>query len=161
MSLWSLTYQQSVFKCYHSDIHVHFSEFLTTRWWQKSTGIDIEQNYVTVTPCIMVDMDRKFFKALYSPAHCLHPLFSPVKSNPYGLRSREHNFQSCQSATSILDAAGGIMVPENDSNDLIDLCAVSLNWVWNLMIVTQTHLNTDDLIPTHKSHLLEWVNSNS
>ena len=29
----------------------HFSEFLPARWRQKSTGIDIEQNYVTVTLC--------------------------------------------------------------------------------------------------------------
>ena len=34
-------------KRYHSD--KHFSEFLPTRWRQKSTGIDMEQNYVTVT----------------------------------------------------------------------------------------------------------------
>ena len=36
----SLTYQQSIFKRYHSD--QHFSEFLPTRWRQKSTGIDTE-----------------------------------------------------------------------------------------------------------------------
>jgi len=42
---------------------------------------------------ITVDKDRKFFKVLYSPAHCLHPVLPPVKSNPYGLHSREHNFQ--------------------------------------------------------------------
>jgi len=35
------------FKFYHSD--KHFSEFLPTWWRQKLTGIDIEQNYVTVT----------------------------------------------------------------------------------------------------------------
>jgi len=45
-----MTYQQSVFKCYHSGNH--FSEFLPTRWRQKSTGIDMKQNYVTVTPCL-------------------------------------------------------------------------------------------------------------
>jgi len=45
-----MTYQQSVFKRYHSDKHL--SEFLPTRWQQKSTGIDVEQNYVTVTLCI-------------------------------------------------------------------------------------------------------------
>jgi len=50
MSIWSLTYQQSVFKRYHSD--KHFSEFLPTRWRQKSTRIDMEQHYVTVTLCI-------------------------------------------------------------------------------------------------------------
>jgi len=34
----------------HSDKHL--SDFLPTRWRQKSTGIDMEQNYVTVTVCI-------------------------------------------------------------------------------------------------------------
>ena len=50
MSMRSLTYQQSVFKRYHGN--KHFSEFVPTRWRQKSTGIDMEQNYVTVTLCI-------------------------------------------------------------------------------------------------------------
>jgi len=49
MSIWLLTYQQSVFKYYRSDKHL--SEFLRTRWRQKSTGIDME-NDVTVTLCI-------------------------------------------------------------------------------------------------------------
>jgi len=51
--VWSPTYQQSVgpyYKRYHSD--KRFSEFLPTRWRQKSIGIDMEQNCVTVTPCI-------------------------------------------------------------------------------------------------------------
>jgi len=39
--------QRSVFKRYHSDKHL--SEFVPTRWRQKSTGIDMEQNYVIVT----------------------------------------------------------------------------------------------------------------
>ena len=42
-----LTCQQSVFKRYHSD--KHFSQFLPTKWRQKSTGIDMEQHYVTVS----------------------------------------------------------------------------------------------------------------
>ena len=46
MSIWSLTYQQSTFNRYLGD--KHFSEFLPTRHRQKSTGIDTEQNYVTV-----------------------------------------------------------------------------------------------------------------
>ena len=36
---------------YHSD--KHFSEFLRARWRQKSTGIDMEQNYITATMCIV------------------------------------------------------------------------------------------------------------
>jgi len=52
MSIWSVTYQQSVFTRNHSD--EDFSEFLPTRWRQKSTGIDMEQNYVTVTLCICI-----------------------------------------------------------------------------------------------------------
>ena len=38
------------YKRYHND--EDFSEFLAARWRQKSTGIDMEQNYVTVTLCI-------------------------------------------------------------------------------------------------------------
>jgi len=58
MSILSVTNQQSVFKQYHSD--KHFSEFLLTRWRQKSTGIDIEQNYVTVILCIAALSCGKF-----------------------------------------------------------------------------------------------------
>ena len=43
MSMWALTYQQGVLKRYHSG--KRFSEFLVTRWRQKSTGMDMEQNY--------------------------------------------------------------------------------------------------------------------
>jgi len=51
MTIRSLTDQQSVFKRYYSD--KHFSqEFLPTRWRQKSTGENMEQNYITVTLCI-------------------------------------------------------------------------------------------------------------
>ena len=39
------------FKRYHRD--KHFSDFLPTRWRKKSTGIDMEQNHVTVTLCIL------------------------------------------------------------------------------------------------------------
>jgi len=39
--------QQSVFKRYYSDKHFH--ELVPTRWRQKSTGTDMEQNYATVT----------------------------------------------------------------------------------------------------------------
>jgi len=46
-----LNYQQSVFKRCHSD--KYFSEFLPIRRRQRSTGIDMEQNYVTVTLCIL------------------------------------------------------------------------------------------------------------
>jgi len=54
--------------------------------------------YHFVSECFDIDsivdnMDRKFFKLLFSPAHCLHSLLPPVKSNPYGLRPRDHNLQ--------------------------------------------------------------------
>jgi len=48
----SMTYQQSVLKRYHSDKYL--SELLPTRWRQKSTAMDVEQNYVTVTLCICI-----------------------------------------------------------------------------------------------------------
>jgi len=50
MSTGSPTCRQSAFKRHHSD--KHFSEFLPARWRRKSTGIDMEQNYVTVNLCI-------------------------------------------------------------------------------------------------------------
>jgi len=37
----------------------HFSEFLPTRWQQKSSGIDMEQNFVTVTLCIMARIKQR------------------------------------------------------------------------------------------------------
>ena len=46
----SVSWQQSAFKHYQSD--KHFSETLPTRWRQKSSGIDMQENYVTVTLCI-------------------------------------------------------------------------------------------------------------
>jgi len=48
MSIWSLTYQQSVSKLYQSDRHLSHI-VLPTKWRQKSAGMDVEQNYVTVT----------------------------------------------------------------------------------------------------------------
>jgi len=46
-ALKALTYQQNVFKRYHSDRH--FSEFYLQDGGKKSTGIDMERNYVIVT----------------------------------------------------------------------------------------------------------------
>ena len=75
ISIWSLTYQQSIFKHYHSD--KHFSEFLPTRWWQKSSGIDMEQNYITVTPCIcqikITVMVTRINECSYSYMNIQHP----------------------------------------------------------------------------------------
>jgi len=51
------TYQKSAFKRYHSDRHL--SEFLPTRWRQKSAGVDMEQNYVTVTRCLHYENERQ------------------------------------------------------------------------------------------------------
>ena len=48
--------KQSVFKRYHSD--EHFSAFLPTRWRLKSTGIDMEQDYVTVALCIVCNVSH-------------------------------------------------------------------------------------------------------
>ena len=68
-------YQQSIFKCDQRD--KHFSEFLSTRWQQKSTDIDMEQNYVTDTlyihsfchgyiVCILRNMPvKEFLKSAY------------------------------------------------------------------------------------------------
>ena len=65
-----LTYEQSVFNRYHSD--KHFSEFLPTRWRQKSTAIDMEQNYATVTLCIQLAWKWKSFIRYGSNACWIH-----------------------------------------------------------------------------------------
>ena len=41
------TYRQSIFERHRSD--EDFSEFLPTIWRQKSTGVDMELDYVDVT----------------------------------------------------------------------------------------------------------------
>ena len=50
MSIWSLTYQQSIFNWCHSDKQL--SEFYLQDGGKNSTSIDTEQNYVNVTACI-------------------------------------------------------------------------------------------------------------
>jgi len=52
MSIGSLTDQQSVFSAI-TPTNIS-QEFLPTRWRQKSTGMDMKQNYVIVTLCIPV-----------------------------------------------------------------------------------------------------------
>jgi len=47
--------------CYHSD--KHFSDFLPTRWRQKSADIDMEQNHVTVTLCIRKECHTPFVRS--------------------------------------------------------------------------------------------------
>jgi len=49
MPVRSLTYQQSIFKRYHNSQRQTFLTVLPTRWRQKSTDIDTEQNCDTVT----------------------------------------------------------------------------------------------------------------
>jgi len=81
MPIWSLTYQQSVFKRYHSD--KHFLGFLPTRWRQKSTGIDMEQNYVTGTHLyLFLPFCRQQYSVMsshlsndISKSHPKHPIF--------------------------------------------------------------------------------------
>jgi len=53
MFTWPLTYQQSVFKPYHSN---RFLSVLPTRWQRKTAGVDMKQNYVTVTLCIRIHL---------------------------------------------------------------------------------------------------------
>ena len=73
MSTRSLTYQQSVFTRCDSD--KHFSEFLPTRWRQKSTGIDTEQNYVTVSLCIL--LTTKCLNQQHYCCMCICPFVPP------------------------------------------------------------------------------------
>jgi len=74
MSTRSLTYQQSVFtRCDNSD--KHFSEFLLTRWRQKSSGIDTEQNYVTVSLFIL--LTTKCLNQQHYCCMCICPFVPP------------------------------------------------------------------------------------
>jgi len=80
IGLWSPTYQQSVFKRYHSD--KHFSEFLPTRWRQKYTRVNVEQNYVTVTlEGIFSVLVRQFLLTMRLYARCVSTSLCP-KSPP-------------------------------------------------------------------------------
>jgi len=96
MSTRSLTYQQSVFKRYHSDKHL--SEFSPTRWRQKSTGIDMEQNYVTVTLCYSF-RQRTGGRLGEHPLEWLwrNPLPGGVQSKVSGLRKTLPKFAAWQS----------------------------------------------------------------
>ena len=64
------------FKRYHSDKHL--SEFLPTRWRQKSTGIDMEQSYVTVTPCIRAYEVRIYYMYAYEVCAMLKGQFAKL-----------------------------------------------------------------------------------
>jgi len=48
---------------------------------------------VTFPPLPQPKLVLEFFKVLFSSVYCLHSLLPPVESNPYMLRSRDHNFQ--------------------------------------------------------------------
>jgi len=50
-------------KRYHSD--KNFLDFLHTKWRQKSTGIDMEQNYATVIQCICRHVTHEYSKCTY------------------------------------------------------------------------------------------------
>ena len=52
MIIWSLTYQQNVFTRYHSDNICQPQSFYLQDGGKKTTGVDMEQNYATVTLCI-------------------------------------------------------------------------------------------------------------
>jgi len=82
MSIWSLTYQQRVFKRYLSG--KHFSEFLPTGWRQKSSGIDMEQNYVTVTLCVSLPSKQHFDRSSH---FCMaHPCAQDAADKPRHVR---------------------------------------------------------------------------
>ena len=76
--LRSPTCRQSAFKRCHSD--EHFSEFLPTRWRQKSTGIDMEQNDVTVGLCMRYAAE--FCARLRVCLHVLFELYGTKRDVP-------------------------------------------------------------------------------
>ena len=80
---------------YHSD--KHFSEFFPTRWRQKSTGIDVEQNCVTATLCIW----RILCMAVCNkPPPCLALLGLPIVFWAGQRRGKNrHTIESCTPST--------------------------------------------------------------
>jgi len=76
MSTWSLTYQQNVSRRYHSIKYL--SEFLPTRWRQKSTAADIWNKTTSLSPYVQkiinsiqrrCEQIRSRLSHHYSPAH--------------------------------------------------------------------------------------------
>ena len=80
MSIWPLTYRQSIFKRYHTVANI--SRSFPTRWRQKSTGIDREPNYVTVTRRGWLwrlryksrDFSLTYLLSVAKPAACKRPV---------------------------------------------------------------------------------------
>ena len=93
MSIWSLTYQQSVLALSQWQTCLRV---LPTRWRQKSTDIDMEQNYVTVTLCIC-RVGRKTLLHLFIQLSRMAPveIFLRVWTKPTGLSFLRHDSRRC------------------------------------------------------------------
>ena len=99
MSVWSLTYHQSVFKRYHSD--KTFWEFLPTRWRQISTGNRYGTKLRNCHPMYNIsdNDDNNRFPEIprYWSAHrgIFVTLFSCVKSYSTSQKNRVLSSQPC------------------------------------------------------------------
>ena len=86
MSIWSLTYQRSVFKRCQSD--KHFSEFLPTRWRQKSTATKLRQCHSMYSPSTLLLFKPAWWTLSLSPSILYSFLVSLcLKLRLYGLFS--------------------------------------------------------------------------
>ena len=105
MSIWSPTYQQSIFESYHND--KHSSEFLLRKWRQKSTGIDMEQNYVTVTLCVAHNNRESQCAAISRPwinVFQMLPKLSVAGDLSCSSRQTVPDARSCDSKTSVAES---------------------------------------------------------
>ena len=83
-SYWSIATLSSETRRSHIEF-LHLSEHHDVTYCYVMLCFDID--------FILDDMDSERCKVLFSPVHRLHSLLPPVKSNPYGLRSRDHDLQ--------------------------------------------------------------------
>ena len=138
MSVWSLTCQESVFKRCHSD--KHFSEFLPTRWRQKSTGIDVERNYVTVTLCISAISKRRFSCLWFlrntkrnTPGTKSLSQFARVAARPPEVAETVWGISSCRNRGDIL-LRDKRQLSQMDPRDAPSRCTSSRTSKWMLSV---------------------------
>jgi len=121
MSIRSVTYQQSVFKRYHSD--KHFSEFLPTRWWRKRAGTKLRHCHRMYTLEQFTISEAKIFRYIINTLLLLYPnlatAFGWLSPGMAGISVPRHPFphplhQSQPLAYTLIQVALGRVVSASD-----------------------------------------------
>ena len=121
MSIRSLTYQQSVFKRYHSD--KHFSEFLPTRWWRKRAGTKLRHCHRIYTLEQFTISEAKIFRYIINTLLLFYPnlatAFGWLSLGMAGISDPRHPFphplhQSQPLAYTLIQVALGRVVSASD-----------------------------------------------